>query len=104
MVMDSRLLHCGGQNRSKKRRRLLYFTVNAPHCKPAGGTYSLLSEYAGRYKIGRQDAWADVEGYTDEVLVAPKPVSPTSAGPGWGWSFVHDGIDGGTILTSRATD
>jgi len=96
MAMDSRLLHCGGQNQSEKRRRLLYFTVNAPHCKPAGGTYSLLSEYAGRFKIGRQDTWVDVAGYADEVLVAPEPVALTPAGSGWGWSYVLDGVDRGS--------
>ena len=56
----------------------------------------MLSEYAGRFKIGRQDTWVDVAGYADEVLVAPEPVALTPAGSGWGWSYVLDGVDRGS--------
>jgi ectoine hydroxylase-related dioxygenase (phytanoyl-CoA dioxygenase family) len=44
LVMDSRLLHCGGTNSSDRRRRLLYVTFNVPHNLPTGSTYSLLAE------------------------------------------------------------
>ena len=70
VVMDSRVLHCGGENTSNKRRRLLYVTF---HCgtalsssgeagvakRPAHSTYSLLEEYAGMFKLSAAEDWAE---------------------------------------------
>jgi len=71
MVMDSRTLHCGGENTSDKRRRLLYVTFHcgtvAPSAdqegvarRPAHSTYSLLDEYAGMLKLSAAGEWEEV--------------------------------------------
>ena len=36
VLMDSHLFHCGGCNRSPRRRRLLYFTLHIPGNLPLG--------------------------------------------------------------------
>lgn len=51
MLMNSRLLHCGGKNRSKRRRRLLYLSFFVPPGMPPGSTASLLAEYSGRLRL-----------------------------------------------------
>lgn len=50
-VMDSRLWHHGGGNRSALRRRLFYVTFGVPHCHPDGSTYSILEEMAGQLRL-----------------------------------------------------
>ena len=68
LVMDSRTLHCGGENTSDQRRRLLYVTFHsraaAPSAneegfakRPAHSTYSLLDEYSGRFKLSSAGEW-----------------------------------------------
>ena len=46
LIMDSRLAHCGGENRSNTERILLYFSVRAASRPGAGSTLSLLEEYS----------------------------------------------------------
>jgi ectoine hydroxylase-related dioxygenase (phytanoyl-CoA dioxygenase family) len=55
VLMDSRLLHCGGGNRSAERRRLVYFSLHVPGNLPQGSTYSMRGEYRGapRRRLGR---------------------------------------------------
>lgn len=48
LIMDSRLLHCGGAN-TGSRRRLLYCTWAAPGCSPSGSTYTIRSELRGNW-------------------------------------------------------
>ena len=50
-VMDSRLWHHGGGNKSDSRRRLFYVTFGVPYCHPKGSTYSILDELAGQLKL-----------------------------------------------------
>ncbi len=61
LLMDSRCLHCGGANTassvSGSRRRLLYVTFQVPHCRPSGGTMSILPEYEGRLRLGNVEHW-----------------------------------------------
>lgn len=61
LLMDSRCLHCGGANsassESGSRRRLLYVTFQVPHCRPSGGTMSILPEYEGRFRLGNVEHW-----------------------------------------------
>ena len=57
MLMDSRVLHCGGANTSCQRRRLLYMTFKLPDCNPAGSTYSLLREYTDLLVLGNWQGW-----------------------------------------------
>eukprot|EP00928_Gymnodinium_smaydae_P022410 TRINITY_DN18834_c0_g1_i2.p1 TRINITY_DN18834_c0_g1~~TRINITY_DN18834_c0_g1_i2.p1 ORF type:complete len:275 (-),score=50.51 TRINITY_DN18834_c0_g1_i2:150-974(-) len=59
LVMDSRVLHCGGANVSKERRRLLYVTLQVPHNAPRGSTYSLLDDYRGRFSLASLEDWRD---------------------------------------------
>uniref|UniRef100_A0A7S1ALB7 Phytanoyl-CoA dioxygenase n=1 Tax=Noctiluca scintillans TaxID=2966 RepID=A0A7S1ALB7_NOCSC len=46
VVMDSRLIHCGGANQGA-RRRLFYTTWQVPGNTPLGSTYSLREEVRG---------------------------------------------------------
>ena len=61
LLMDSRCLHCGGANTAESvsgsRRRLLYVTFQVPHCRPSGGTMSILPEYEGRFRLGSVEDW-----------------------------------------------
>ena len=54
VLMDSRLLHCGGANRSKHRRRLAYFSLHVPGNLPSGSTYSMLPRYVGQLRLGER--------------------------------------------------
>jgi|EP01047_Picozoa_sp_COSAG01_P082221 ectoine hydroxylase-related dioxygenase (phytanoyl-CoA dioxygenase family) len=63
MLMDSRVLHCGGANTSLQRRRLLYMTFKLPDCNPAGSTYSLLDEYRDCLRLR---SWQDWKSYADK--------------------------------------
>ena len=47
IVMDSRLYHCGGENRSDNPRPVMYFTFKGPGPLPQGSTLSLLAELKG---------------------------------------------------------
>ena len=47
IVMDSRLYHCGGENRSDTPRPVMYFTVKGTGPLPQGSTLSLLAELKG---------------------------------------------------------
>ena len=47
IVMDSKLYHCGGENRSDIPRPVMYFTFKGPGPLPEGSTLSLLTELKG---------------------------------------------------------
>ncbi|CAK0863929.1 unnamed protein product, partial [Prorocentrum cordatum] len=55
VLMDSRLLHCGGRNAAEgeggRRRRLLVATWQLPGNAPVGSTYSIRGELAGRLRL-----------------------------------------------------
>lgn len=55
VLMDSRLLHCGGANSALchggARRRLLYATWQLPGNTPGGSTYTIRSELKGRHRL-----------------------------------------------------
>lgn len=55
VLMDSRLLHCGGANLLSdlggSRRRLLYTTWQMPGNAPGGSTYSIRSNLQGRLRL-----------------------------------------------------
>ncbi|CAK9038866.1 Ion_trans domain-containing protein [Durusdinium trenchii] len=53
LVMNSRLLHCGGANllAGGSRRRLFYMTWQKPKNTNHGSTYSILDALAGRYDL-----------------------------------------------------
>ena len=64
MLMDSHLFHCGGSNISRRRRRLLYFTLHIPGNLPVGErAFSMfpryrvlrLAEYEGWQEINAQE-------------------------------------------------
>ena len=47
IIMDSRLYHCGGANRSEVPRPVFYFTLRGDGPPPAGSTLSLLPDLEG---------------------------------------------------------
>mmetsp|Transcript_41072 Transcript_41072/g.76399 ORF Transcript_41072/g.76399 Transcript_41072/m.76399 type:complete len:432 (+) Transcript_41072:72-1367(+) len=55
ILMNSRLLHCGGTNLPEKqggsRRRFFYLTWQKPHNTNHGSTYTLMEELVGRYRV-----------------------------------------------------
>jgi len=51
VIMDSRLLHCGGANTSKERRHLLCVSFLGPGPPPDGSTASLLTEYRNKFTL-----------------------------------------------------
>lgn len=55
VLMDSRLLHCGGANVVDRgsRRRLFYTSWQLPGNTPDGSTYSIRSELQGRLRLSR---------------------------------------------------
>jgi hypothetical protein len=59
LLMDSRVWHLGGANRSAKRRTLLYISMQVPNNAPTGSTYSLLDEYQGRFSLSNRSRWRD---------------------------------------------
>lgn len=54
VLMDSRLLHCGGANATVggERRRLLYVTWQLPGNAASGSTYSIRGDLCGRLHLG----------------------------------------------------
>jgi len=73
LLIDSRVLHCGGANSSELRRRLLYVTLRPPGVEPSGSTDSILPEYAGRFCARDFREWC-----VDETAVADHWVSTES--------------------------
>ena len=59
LLMDSRVIHRGGANDGAKRRTLLVCTFQVPNNPAPGSTYSLLDEYAGRFRLGGFERWKD---------------------------------------------
>ena len=59
LLMDSRVIHRGGANEGGKRRTLLVCTFQVPNNPAPGSTYSLLDEYAGRFRLGGFERWKD---------------------------------------------
>ena len=59
VLMDSRLLHCGGANISTARRRLMYFTVHERGVEPRGSTYSMLLGYRDALALSELEQWGD---------------------------------------------
>lgn len=61
VCMDSRLLHCGGANRSAGlRRRLFYFTIHdGGKPLPRGASYSMFPQYQSKLCLNEMDWWAD---------------------------------------------
>ena len=53
MMMDSRLLHCGGANISDRSRSVLYFSFadSALTSWPTGSTYSMRDDERGQYRL-----------------------------------------------------
>mgnify|MGYP000382981782 CR=1 FL=1 len=54
VIMDSRALHCGGANKSNRRRVLFYMSFHSGNAdrKPAfGSTLSILPEYEGKFTL-----------------------------------------------------
>jgi ectoine hydroxylase-related dioxygenase (phytanoyl-CoA dioxygenase family) len=66
LVMDSRCIHRGGENRDERKRRrvLLYASFSVPYNAPAGSTYSMLRdlEGGGRNRISKMDEWCAPSG------------------------------------------
>ena len=48
VIMNSRLLHCGGANSSFRRRPVFYFTFLGKGNKPVGSTFSLVEDLEGK--------------------------------------------------------
>ena len=64
VLMDSRLLHCGGANTSAaSRRRLFYFTVcdGGGKALPRGASYSMFPQFQGKLKLNEMDWWEDAQ-------------------------------------------
>jgi len=59
MLMDSRAIHRGGANEGGARRTLMVCTFQVPNNPAPGSTYSLLDEYAGRFRLGGFERWQD---------------------------------------------
>ncbi|CAJ1350126.1 unnamed protein product [Effrenium voratum] len=53
VLMNSRLLHCGGENKagSSGRRRLFYMTFQKPRNTNHGSTYTIREELTGRVRV-----------------------------------------------------
>lgn len=64
LLMDSRVIHRGGANDGGKRRTLLVCTFQVPNNPAPGSTYSLLDEYAGRFRLGGFERWKDPAAVT----------------------------------------
>lgn len=62
MLLDSRVLHCGGENHSAagNRRRMMYVTFTIPHCRPRGNLYSILPEYEGLLRLRDVANWGSI--------------------------------------------
>jgi ectoine hydroxylase-related dioxygenase (phytanoyl-CoA dioxygenase family) len=60
-IYDSRLLHCGGANRSQNPRALFYFSFKNPKVGSAGNPGSIRPELVG--KISLNNMCKDLEGY-----------------------------------------
>lgn len=55
VVYDSRVLHCGGANKSEKTRALMYLTFRPPAVDPKGlgvEQHSIRAELVGQYRLG----------------------------------------------------
>lgn len=58
LLMDSRTIHRGSSNVAERaRRRLAYASFLVPANPPPGSTYSLLEEYAGRFRLRAHERW-----------------------------------------------
>eukprot|EP00746_Dinoflagellata_sp_MGD_P164800 gnl/MRDRNA2_/MRDRNA2_93672_c0_seq1.p1 gnl/MRDRNA2_/MRDRNA2_93672_c0~~gnl/MRDRNA2_/MRDRNA2_93672_c0_seq1.p1 ORF type:complete len:403 (+),score=85.12 gnl/MRDRNA2_/MRDRNA2_93672_c0_seq1:57-1265(+) len=51
LLYDSRTMHCGGHNRSLKRRSVLCVSVMGPGVRPDGTTWTMLPELRNRFKV-----------------------------------------------------
>lgn len=75
LLMNSRLLHCGGENQSGRRRRLFYMTWQKPQNTNHGSTYSLHHSLAGRWRLldflrcGKGAAWAPTGGHRERIAL-----------------------------------
>lgn len=68
VVMDSRLLHCGGANTSDKPRMLFYFSLNIAETGiPVGSTMTMLSSLQGKCFLGDWAKWAGELSPYDDV-------------------------------------
>ena len=58
LLMDSRTIHRGSSNVAEHaRRKLAYASFLVPANPPPGSTYSLLEEYAGRFRLRAHERW-----------------------------------------------
>lgn len=77
VCMDSRLLHCGGANKSAgQRRRLFYFTIHDGGGKPLprGASYSMFPQYQSKLRLNQMDWWAD---FIDDSVRAADSLAST---------------------------
>ncbi len=77
VCMDSRLLHCGGANKSAgQRRRLFYFTIHDGGGKPLprGASYSMFPQYQSKLRLDQMDWWAD---FIDDSVRAADSLAST---------------------------
>lgn len=51
LLYDSRTMHCGGHNRSLKRRSVFCVSVMGPGVRPDGTTWTMLPELRNRFKL-----------------------------------------------------
>jgi hypothetical protein len=61
VCMDSRLLHCGGANTTRTRRRLFYFTIKdgGGMPLPRGASFSMFPAYRDKLCLSEVDDWAE---------------------------------------------
>ncbi|KAK3270013.1 hypothetical protein CYMTET_21569 [Cymbomonas tetramitiformis] len=64
LIIDTRVMHCGGRNESEKDRMLFHFSFRTLDSErlPAGFTYHLLPEVEGMFNMG---SFLDADGGTD---------------------------------------
>mmetsp|Transcript_8650 Transcript_8650/g.14020 ORF Transcript_8650/g.14020 Transcript_8650/m.14020 type:complete len:82 (-) Transcript_8650:237-482(-) len=53
VLMDTRVMHCGGANKSKQDRMLFHFSFETTEGEndPDGFTYNLMTELKGKYAL-----------------------------------------------------
>lgn len=57
LVMDSRLVHCGGANRSDTDRVLFYLSWKVPGSDSTGGGFAIRPDYEGKLLFGQWRGW-----------------------------------------------